>query len=118
MKSKSQVEIGARYWWQPRHGCTPELVEVIGFMPKSITKIKCKNVTPDRDYIVTVGTPTGQKSYVSDRPKGSKYGVNLCKGDVYDDVHICHLTATKPEVIRQDKAKGVRNSTQKTNFAA
>lgn len=121
MKSKSQIELGAAYWWQPRHGCTPELVEVIEFMPKSISRIKCKNVTPDRPYMCSMTDASNMRhSWVGERPKGSTYGVNPCRGDIYEDVHIVHLTSEKPPVLRSQgiKPKGVRNSSQKTQFDA
>lgn len=119
MKSKTQIEIGGRYWWQPRYGCTPELVEVIEFMPKSLTRVRCKNVTPDSPYMVTVGCADGtQHRYEGERPKGSKFGTNRCKGDVYDNVHIVHLTATKPPVLRTqgNAEKTGRYTTAKTAF--
>ena len=120
MKSKTQIEIGARYWWQQRLGQSPELVEVIAFMPKSISRVRVKNVTPDRPYLVTIGTPQGQVQFEGERPKGSKFGINRCKGDKYDDVHIAHLTAKKPTVLRTldiDKKAG-RYTTSKTAFDA
>lgn len=110
MKSKKQVKVGETYWWQPREGCTAELVEVLKFTSNVLVDVK--NVTPDRPYKQTLTQGYSTHSIEIDRPKGSVYGLNTAYGDVYDQIHIKHLTATEPKFAESLEVRG-----KLTNFA-
>jgi hypothetical protein len=98
MKSKTQIEIGDRYWWQSREGQSPTLVEVS--VLQSNVLVTATNAHPDTPYTQSVRDDRGTITYTEiERPKSSVRGKNECFGDTYESIHIANLTSHKPSVV-------------------